>query len=155
MANAYSTAGIIVKYCVEATAGTMPTSGFTTIPGVKSIPEFGTDVNTLQTTPLSALKNHTYIPGLTDAGGSIGLTVNDYSAFRSAWDTCVSAYAGLTGGKQMWFEFTAPDGSGMQSFFFPGQPVAYGFGGADVDEVFENTANIIPEGDFTFASAST
>ena len=155
MANALSTAGMTVKYCVEATAGTMPTTGFTEIPGVKALPAFGNEVNTLQTTPLSATKNHTYIEGLADSGGALQLTVNDYPAFRTAWDACVDAYGDLTGGKQMWFEFCYPEDSTMESFFFPGQPVALGFGGAEVDSVLENTANIMPVGDYLFATAST
>lgn len=154
MANALSTAGMLVKYCVESTAGTMPTTGFTAIPGCKAIPAIFNDPNTLQSTPLSATKNHTYIEGLNDSGGSIAITVNDYPAFRTAWETCVTAYAGLTGGKQMWFEIYYPD-SNMDSFYFPGEPLALGFGGAEVDSVLENNANILPQGDYLFAAAST
>ena len=151
MANAYSTAGITVSYGTGASASAVTT--WTAIPGVKSIPGYGTDINTLQTTPLSALKNHTYIPGLSDSGGSIGLTVNDYEAFREKWDQAVSDYTGLTGTNQMYWKFSAPNGSTMSDFCFPGQPAPYGFGGAAVDEVFENTANIIVEGDFEWVSA--
>ena len=32
--------------------------------------------------------------------------------------------------------------------------LALGFGGADVDEVLENTANLIPTGDYIWAAAS-
>ena len=153
MAIALSTAGILVKYCVESTAGTMPTTGYTTVPDVKSIPEFGSDVNALQSTPLSATANHTYIEGLKDSGGAIGLTVNMSDDFKTAWDAAITAYGNLTGGKQMWWEYAIP---GMaKSFFFPGKPISLGFGGADVDEVLENTANIMPVGDFTWATAST
>lgn len=154
MANAVSTAGMLVKYAVEATAGTRPTSGFTTIPGCKTVPAIFNDPNTLQSTPLSATKNHTYIEGLNDSGGSIALTVNDYKEFRDAWDTCLDAYDGLTGGKQMWFEIVYQEGSNLDSFYFPGQPLALGFGGADVDSVLENNANILPTGDYLFAAAS-
>ena len=155
MANAISTAGMLVKYCVEGTAGTRPTSGYTTIPGCKAIPAMFDSPNTLDSTPLSATKNKTYIEGLADSGGAAGITVNDYDAFRTAWTTCVSAYNGLTGGKGMWFEFAYPAGTTMQSFYFPGKPLELGFGGADVDSVLENTANILPVGDYTFATAST
>ena len=96
--NAVSTAGMLVKYAVEATAGTRPTSGYTTIPGVKAIPALFNDPNMLQSTPLSATKNHTYIAGLNDSGGAVQLTVNDYAEFRTAWEACITAYAGLTGG---------------------------------------------------------
>ena len=155
MANAVSTAGMLVKYAVEATAGTRPTSGYTTIPGVKAIPEMFNDPNMLQSTPLSATKNHTYIEGLGDTGGAIALTVNDYTEFRTAWETCVSAADGLTGGKQMWFEIAYQDGSNLDSFYFPGKPLPLGFGGAEVDSVLENNANIAPQGDYLFAAASS
>lgn len=154
-ANALSTAGMIVKYCVETTAGTRPTTGYTEIPGVKALPALGDEVNTLQTTPLSATRNHTYIAGLADPGGSIQLTVNDYPAFRTAWSALVEAAEGLTGGKQMWFEYAYPANSGMDSFYIQAMPHELGFGGAEVDSVLENFANILPSGDFVFAAAST
>lgn len=155
MANAVSTAGMLVKYCVEATKGTRPTSGYTTIPGCKAIPAIFNDPNMLQSTPLSATKNHTYIEGLNDSGGSIAITVNDYPEFRTGWENCVTAYEGLSGGKQMWFEIAYQEDSDLDSFYFPGQPLALGFGGADVDSVLENNANIAPTGDYEFAAAST
>ena len=155
MANAVSTAGMLVKYCVETTAGTRPTSGYTAIPGCKAIPAIFNDPNMLQSTPLSATKNHTYIEGLNDSGGSIAITVNDYDAFRTAWNACVTAFDGLTGGKAMWFEIAYQSGSSLDSFYFPGQPIALGFGGAEVDSVLENNANIAPTGDYIFATAST
>lgn len=155
MANAVSTAGMLVKYAVELSAGTRPTLNYTTIPGCKAIPAIFNDPNMLQSTPLSATKNHTYIEGLNDSGGSIQLTVNDYKEFRTAWENCLSAYASLTGGKEMWFEITYQSGSDLDSFYFPGKPLPLGFGGADVDSVLENNANIAPTGDYLFAAAST
>ena len=155
MANAVSTAGMLVKYAAETTAGARPTTGYTEIPGVKALPALGDEVNTLQSTPLSATKNHTYIAGLADPGGAIQLTVNDYPAFRDAWETFVSAAEALTGGKQMWIEYAYPEGSGLDSFYFPAMPHELGFGGAEVDSVLENMANLLPSGDFEFAAAST
>lgn len=152
MANAVSTAGMFLKY---ATGATRPTSGYTTIPGVKAIPAIFNDPNMLQSTPLSATRNHTYIRGLDDSGGSIQLTVNDYAEFRTAWDACVAAYAAMTDGELMWFEVAYQDGSDLDSFYFPGEPLALGFGGAEVDSVLENNLNIAPQGDYTFAAAST
>lgn len=154
MANAVSTAGMLVKYAVEATAGTRPTSGYTLIPGVKAIPAIFNDPNMLQSTPLSATKNHTYIEGLNDSGGAIQLTVNDYEEFRTAWTACVAAFDELTGGKTMWFEIAYQDGSNLESFYFPAQPLALGFGGAEVDSVLENNLNLAPQGDYVFAAAS-
>lgn len=155
MANAVSTAGMLVKYAVEATAGTRPTTGYTTIPGCKAVPAMFNDPNTLQSTPLSATKNHTYIDGLGDSGGAFAITVNDYAEFRTAWESCVSAYAALTGGKGMWFEIAYPSDSTLDSFYVPAKPLPLGFGGAEVDSVLENNANILPQGDYLFAAAST
>lgn len=155
MANAVSSAGMLVKYCVESTKGTRPTSGYTTITGVKAIPALWNEPNMLQSTPLSATKNHTYIEGLGDNGGAIALTVNDESTFRTAWEACITAFSGLTGGKQMWFEIAYQDGSNLDSFYFPAEPLPLGFGGAEVDSVLENNANLAPQGDYLFASAST
>ena len=156
MANAVSTAGMLVKYAAEATAGTRPTTGYTTIPGVKAIPAIFNDPNMLQSTPLSATQNHTYIKGLNDSGGSIQLTVNDYEAFREAWENCISAYETASAAdKGFWFEIAYQDGSNLDSFYFPGEPLALGFGGADVDAVLENNLNIAPQGDYLFAAAST
>ena len=154
MANAVSTAGMSLKYAVEATAGTRPTSGYTTIPGVKAIPAVFNEPNALQSTDLSAEKSHSYIPGLSDSGGSIAITVNDCTEMRTAWSACVTAYAGLTGGKQMWFEIAYREDTGLESCYFPGQPIELGFGGAEVDSVLENTCNIMPSADYLFAAAS-
>lgn len=154
MENAVSTAGMLVKYAAESTAGLRPVSGYVTIPGVKAIPAIFNDPNLLQSTPLSATKNHTFIQGLSGGDGGIQMTVNDYDAFRTAWTNCVTAYAALTGGKGMWFEIAYPDGSGLDSFYFPAEPLPLGFGGAEVDSVLENNMNLSPQGDYEFATAS-
>lgn len=156
MANAVSTAGMLVKYAASASGTTRPTTGYTTIPGVKAIPAIFNDPNMLDSTPLSATKNKTYIRGLDDSGGAIQLTVNDYEAFRDAWDTCVAAYATAAAAeKGFWFEIAYQAGSNLDSFYFPGEPLPLGFGGADVDAVLENNLNIAPQGDYLFAAAST
>lgn len=155
MANAVSTAGMLVKYCASASGTTRPTSAYTVIPGVKAIPEMFNDPNMLQSTALSATKNHTYIEGLGDTGGAISLTVNDYEAFRDAWETCIAAYeTAAATDKGFWFEISYQEGSGLDSFYFPGQPLPLGFGGAEVDSVLENNANIAPQGDYIYAAAS-
>lgn len=152
MAIALSTAGITLGYCAETTAGTRPSTGYTVIPDAKSIPSFGDEINTLQSTPLSNTVAHSYIPGLRDSGGSIAVQANMSNEFKTAWETAVTAFDGLTGGKTMWWEVKIPDMT--DSFFFPGQPVSLGFAGAEVDSVLEATANIIPTGDYEWAAKS-
>lgn len=156
-ATANTTAGMNVHYAVETSAGTKPatTSAWTVIPGVKAIPGFGTDIPTAQSTPLSATRNHTYEKLLRDSGGSIGLTVNDATAFRSAWDTMMTAYAtAKASGKRLWVEYSYPADSGLDSFYYPAEPADYGFGGAEVDTILENTAAFVPLGDYEFAARS-
>ena len=53
MANELSTAGVSVQYCVETTAGTKPTTGFTVIPNIKSIPDLNPEPSSLEVTDLS------------------------------------------------------------------------------------------------------
>lgn len=155
MEKAISTAGLLVKWAVE-TSDVRPTTGYTTLPGVKAIPAFGDDVNTLDYTPLSATTNKVYIKGLRDSGGAIALTVNDSKNFRTAYEAMMTAYgSAAAAGKQLWIEYAYPDGSEMDSFYFPAEPVEIGFGGAEVDSVMENMANFLPQGDYVFASAST
>ena len=153
--QAISTAGMLVKYAPEATAGTRPTTGYTELPGVKALPALGDSVNTLQTTPLSATKNHTYILGLADSGGAMQLTVNDAPAFRTAYETMYTAYTtAVAAGKGFWLEYVYPSTYEMDSFYIPVQLAELGFGGAEVDSVLENMVNVIPGGDYEFATAS-
>ncbi len=153
MAIELSTAGITVNWAVETTAGTRPETGYSMIRGVKSIPEFGTDVNTLQSTTLDKTRFHTYILGLQDPGGAIGLTVNDYQDFRTDWSALLAAYnTAKASGLAMWVEYKIPD---MDSFYYTAEPSTLGFGGADVDEVLENIANFVPTGEPVWAAAST
>lgn len=55
--QAVSTAGMKVLYAQGGS--TIPTSSWAELTGVKALPALGDSVNTLQTTPLSATKNHT------------------------------------------------------------------------------------------------
>lgn len=140
-----ATTGIKVKWAVESTAGTRPTTGFAAIRGIKSIPEFGDAPNTLDVTPLSETSYHRYIPGLRDSGGAIGLTVNDYDDFRTDWDSMMSAYAtAAASDKALWIEYEVPGLTTDGSFFYTAVPVELGFGGAEVDSVLENTAYLMP-----------
>ena len=153
MALEISTAGIKVNWAVETTAGTRPTSGYTNIPNVKSIPGYNPEPSNLQVTDLSDEEWHRYIPGLKDPGGSIGLTVNYNDTFLSAWNSLITAYnAAKEDGKSVWIEFKIP---GMQSFYFAAIPSELGFNGADVDSVLENVAYLTPNGEPIWAAAST
>ena len=53
MAQELSTAGVLLKYAVETTAGTRPTTGYTTVPSIKSIPDLNPEPESLEVTDLS------------------------------------------------------------------------------------------------------
>lgn len=153
MANEFSTAGIVVKYASETTAGTRPTTGYTTIPCIKSTPDLNPEPSTLEVTDLSDTTWKRYIKGLKDVGGSIAFTANLTSEFKTAWETLVSAYAtASSSGKSVWYEIRIPN---FDSFYFAGEPSELGVKGFEVDNVAEIDAYITPNKIHGWDDAST
>ena len=147
MLNAISTLGITVGYCVETTAGTRPTGGFTKIAEIRDIPEIGNIPDALDATPLEETVMRRYIAGLADTGGVITLTANMSDALQTAWATCVSAAetaATATPAKATWFEIKSPKLA--KSYFFSGMPIALGYAGSSVNAVQDASLNIMPNG---------
>lgn len=156
MAIELSTAGITVKWAVEATANTRPTSGYTKLSGVKSISEFNPEPNQIDVTPLDEETWHRYIPGLKDVGGAQQLTVNDYDDFRTSWDALMTAYTTASStGKGLWIEYNVPGITSKPSFFYRAVPQDLGFNGAEVDSAFENVVYLTPNMIAGWAAAST
>lgn len=156
MAIELSTAGITVKWAVEATANTRPTTGYTKLSGVKSISEFNPEPNQIDVTPLDEETWHRYIPGLKDVGGAQQLTVNDYDDFRTSWDALMTAYTTASAtGKGLWIEYNVPGITSKPSFFYRAVPQDLGFNGAEVDSAFENVVYLTPNMIAGWAAAST
>lgn len=144
-----------VKWAVETTAGTRPTTGFTTLDGVKQISEDNEAPNTAQVTELKDWPRHVYILALQGGNGVQSVTVNDYSKFRTSWDALYSAWeTAYAAGKALWIEYAYPPESGMESYFYPAIPSPLGYGGADVDAPLENVAYFVQTGQPVFAAAS-
>ena len=142
MALEISTAGILFKYAVETTAGTRPTTGYTTVPNIKSTPDFNPEPSTLEVTDLSDLVWKRYIAGLKDPGGALSFNANLTSAFKTAWETLVSAYeTALASSKATWFEIMVPT---IGSFYFSGIPAELGVNGYEVDAVAEISVYVTP-----------
>lgn len=142
MAQELSTAGVLLKYCVETTAGTRPTSGYTKIPGIKAIPDFNPEPENLEVTDLSDTEWRRYIAGLKDPGGALSFTANLTTAFKTAWTTLVTAYeGGLSTNKATWFEIMVPS---FGSFYFAGIPSSLGMSAMDVNAVLEIEAYVTP-----------
>lgn len=138
-----STAGVSIRYAVEATAGTRPITGYTAINGIKSIPDLNPEPNSLETTTLDATQWKTYIPGLKDPGGALALTANNTEVFQTQWATLVEdAAEGKEAGKRCWFAVVIPGLS--KSFYFAGEPSELGLSAIEVDSVLEIEPYITP-----------
>lgn len=139
-----STAGMNLSYCVETTAGTMPTSGFTIIPEVKSTPSTNPTPNSIDVTPLNETEFLQYIAGLKDVGGVLSFTANLTADLLTAWNTTlITAYTtGQSSNKDTWFCISHPKLT--KAVLFKGEPIACGFNEASVNAALETTLYIAP-----------
>ena len=138
-----STAGVTVRYAVEATAGTRPTAGYTALTGIKSIPDLNPEPSNIETTTLDELEWRTYIPGLKDPGGALAFSANNTEAFQTEWEALVAAAEeAKDDGKAMWFAIVIPGLT--KSFYFAGTPSPLGLSGIEVDSVLEIDGYISP-----------
>lgn len=142
MSQELSTAGVLLKYAVEATAGTRPTTGFTQIPCIKSIPDLNPEPESLEVTDLSDTEWRRYIPGLKDPGGALAFTANLTTQFKTAWEALITAFeTAKASGKATWFEIMVPT---FGSFYFAGYPSSLGMTAMDVNAVLEIEAYVTP-----------
>lgn len=142
MANELSTAGVLLKYKAESTAGTKPTGAFTTVPNIVSTGAMNNEPDNLEVTDLSDTVWRRYIPGLKDPGGAITFTANLTSAFRTAWETLVTATTtALASNKAMWFEIMVPS---IGSFYFTGVPDVLGINAYEINAVNQIDVHIVP-----------
>lgn len=138
-----STAGIQLLYCVESSAGTRPTSGYTRIYGAKSTPSLNPSPETLETTTLDETEYKTYIDGLKDLGGALEFTFNLTEELIDTWDKLMSAYeTAKAAGKATWFTIVVPGLT--ESFYFTGNPSNMGLPETSVSAVLEITNYITP-----------
>lgn len=142
MSQRFSTAGMLLVYAVEATAGTRPTTGYTKIPEVKSMPSFNPAPETIQSTTLEETEYHTYVEGLKDLGGALEFGANLTADLITAWETCNTAHDALTDGKAMWFAVVHPKLE--KAVFFKGDPSPLGLNEATVGSMAETTLYITP-----------
>ena len=95
-----STLGVTFGYGTETTAGTKPTT-FTQLTRINSIAGISIDQENIDASALedAITKN---IKGRADTGGTWAITVNFTDATEAEWETLMSTYKALTGGKRMW-----------------------------------------------------
>lgn len=108
-----STLGVTFGYGTETTAGTKPTS-FKQLTRINSIGGINIDPEQIDASALEDAVTR-YVKGRADTGGSFLVTVNATSDTITEWETLISAYKALSGGKRMWFETIIP---GFEKAFF-------------------------------------
>lgn len=154
MALELSTAGVEVRYCVESTKGSRPTSGYTKLSNIKSTPDYNAEPSALDVTDFADLVWKRSIPGLKDAGSSVAFGANLTKTFMSGWASCVSAAeTGKASELSTWFEIYIPNLG--DSFFFAGMPVELGLSAMEVDAVVEASAYIVPNKILGWASSTS
>ena len=138
-----SSAGVTIQYAVETTSGTMPTTGYTALTGITSIPDLNPEPSSLDTTTLDEIEYKTYIPGLKDAGGAIALGANNTEQFQTEWSALVeAANTGAKTDMATWFAVVIPGLT--KAFFFTGTPSPLGLSAIEVDSVLSIEAYITP-----------
>lgn len=149
----FSSAGVQVRYCVETTSGSRPTSGYKVIPSVKGSPDFNAEPSQLDVTDFSDTVWKRSIPGLRDVGGALAFSANMTASFKSAWNSLVSAAAaGKASSMATWFEVAIPN---FDSFYFAGTPIELGLAAMDVDSVVEADGYVVPNKIVGWATSST
>lgn len=154
MSIAIHNKGLILKYAPETTAGTRPTTGYTQVARLRSMPDFNEAPNGIDVTELDELVAKQYISGLSDPGGAKAFHANLTDDFMTKWETLRTAYeTAETTGKTIWFEICHPKLA--KSFFFCGEPAPLGFSAAEVDNALEVDAYITPQKITGWATKST
>lgn len=152
MALEFNTIGVKLKYVVESTAGSRPSTGYVNIPDIKSLPAIDLTPSKLEVTNLVD-KYKRYISGVLDGGDDINVTANLTASLKTVWASLVSAAkTAWDSGLSTWFEISIPS---FDSFYFAGIPTQLGLGQMGVDAVAEASLHIIPNQIAGWATAST
>lgn len=143
MSERLSTAGMQLMYAVETTKGTRPTTGYKTIPEIKSMPSFNPAPNTIDSTTLAETEYMTYVKGLKDLGGALEYGANLTEDLIIFWEEVLDAYETATAsGLSMWFAVVHPKLT--KATFYVGEPAPIGFNEAEVGAMAETTLYITP-----------
>lgn len=145
MSERFSTAGMWLGWCAETTAGTRPTSGYTVIPEVKSMPSFNPAPETIESTTLLETEYKTYVKGLKDLGGALEYGANLTDDLVTAWEAVMTAFNTATAaGKKLWFVVVHPKLA--KAVYYTGDPSSIGLNEAAVGSMAETTLYITPTG---------
>lgn len=149
MSERFSTAGMYVAYCIGS-ADSAPTSGYTKIPEIKSIPSFNPAPETIQSTTLMETEYHTYVEGLKDLGGALEFGANLTEELISVWASVNTAHDSMASTSAMWFAVIHPKLT--NAVLFQGDPAPLGLNEASVGAMAETTLYITPNSAPTWAA---
>lgn len=137
MALEITTVGAKVAYCIETTAGTRPTTGYTELKDVNEAPEFDLSLETIDASNITDTITR-YVPGRQDPGGDASFTMNHTNAMITQWKAMVTAAdTAYAAGKLCWFAYIFPDAA--DAFFWAGRPRDLGSSG-----IQQNSLNTVP-----------
>lgn len=153
--SAHSTIGVNVYYAWQTTAGTRPTTGYKLLSEeIVEIPEFDSNPEGIDVTPLSELVAIRRIAGLKDNGDDFGLTGNFNDTDMTTWETIVTAAAtNIADGKYLELMITIEGIT--KAYYISGTPVALGLPGISVNEAFQGTYHIVPYQDHGWDTKGT
>lgn len=145
MSERFSTAGMWLGYAAETTKGQRPTSGYTKIPEVKSMPSFNPAPETIESTTLEETEYKTYVKGLKDMGGALEYGANMTDDLVTAWETLLTTFdTTVSQQKKVWFVVVHPHLA--KAVYFTGDPSSIGLNDASVGGMAETTLYITPTG---------
>jgi hypothetical protein len=153
MGIALTSIGIKISYATEVTKGTRPTTGYTVLPDLKSIPDFNPQPNTADATTFDNLEYTSYVKLLKDIGGALEFNANLTQDLYDAWSVMITANNNLTDGKQMWYCVDIPNFD--KSIFFTGDPSEMGIPSAEANSLLETSVYIVPTSEPVFADDPT
>lgn len=143
MSRRMITAGTYLCYAVETSAGTRPTSGYTKIPEIKSMPSFNPAPDQIESTTLDETEFKTYEEGLKDLGGVLEFTANMTEDLDTLWTNVNTAYeSAASASKAMWFAIVNPKLT--KATFFKGDPAPIGIDQVGTNAMLETTLHITP-----------
>ena len=101
-----TTLGVTLSYGVEDTAGTKPAT-FIKLNRINDISEVTVEPERIDASALEDTETR-YKSGRATVSDTMAVTVNKTNETVAEWETLISAYQALTGGKKMWFQTITP-----------------------------------------------
>lgn len=149
-----STIGVKVSYCIETTAGTRPTTGYTHIKGIKSTPDMNVAPSTADTTTFDNLEYTTHIDLLKEMPDTLEFNSQFSQELYDTWTAMVTASkeASKTG-KRTWFCIDIPTFD--KSIYFAGVPSSMGMPAMETNSAIEQTLYIVPTSEPLFEEDPT